>query len=136
MYNTLYRTEIENQDHRKFLDTFMGPNAIAASMMSLVRNYVYNLALRISIDLLLPVTRLGTIKVFQTFTFTVLKNGAFAEGFLHTRFFRQFFETGLDLSFRTKLASLSFRNHSFPTHKLASLSSGSPWSSGYHHLLR
>ena len=96
MYNTLYRTEIENQDHRKFLDTFMGPNAIAASMMSVVRNYVYNLGLRLSINLLIPLTRPGTIKLFQTFTFTVLKNLTFAEGFLHTRFFRQIFETALD----------------------------------------
>jgi hypothetical protein len=97
MYNRFYRTEIEDQDHRKFLDTFMGPNAIAASMMSVIRNYFYTLACRISMDLLIPITRMGTIKTFETLTFDVLRKGTFAEGFLHTRFFRQIFETGLDL---------------------------------------
>ena len=97
MYNSFYRTEIDDQDHRKFIDTFMGPNAIAASMMSVIRNYFYTLACRVSMDLLIPVTRMGTIKTFQTLTFDVLRKGTFAEGFLHTRFFRQIFETGLDL---------------------------------------
>ena len=97
MYNSFYRTEIDDQDHRKFIDTFMGPNAIAASMMSAIRNYFYTLACRVSMDLLIPITRMGTIKTFQTLTFDVLRKGAFAEGFLHTRFFRQIFETGLDL---------------------------------------
>ena len=96
MYNTFYRTEIEDQDHRRFIDTFMGPNAIAASMMSVIRNYFYTLACRVSMDLLIPITRLATIKTFQTMTFDVLRKATFAEGFLHTRFFRQIFETGLD----------------------------------------
>ncbi|EFX60399.1 hypothetical protein DAPPUDRAFT_124323, partial [Daphnia pulex] len=95
MYNSLYRTEIHNQDHRKFLDTFMGPNAIASAMMGVTRNYVYTLACRVTLDLLLPITRPGTIRTFQTLTFTLLKNQTFAEGFLHTRFFRQIFETGI-----------------------------------------
>jgi hypothetical protein len=95
MYNSLYRTEIHNQDHRKFLDTFMGPNAIASAMMGVTRNYFYTLACRVTLDLLLPITRPGTIRTFQTLTFTVLKNQTFAEGFLHTRFFRQVFETGI-----------------------------------------
>jgi len=47
-------------------------------------------------DLIIPQTRYGTIKTFQTLTFSVLKSQTFAEGFLHTRFFRQFFETGID----------------------------------------
>jgi hypothetical protein len=38
-------------------------------------------------------------RFFETLTFDVLKKQSFAEGFLHTRFFRQLFETGL--SFRT-----------------------------------
>jgi hypothetical protein len=96
MYNTFYRTEIEDQQHRKFLDTFMGPNAIASSMMGVIRNYFYTLACRVTMDLIIPQTRYGTIKTFQTLTFTVLKSQTFAEGFLHTRFFRQFFETGID----------------------------------------
>jgi hypothetical protein len=89
MYNSLYRTEIENQDHRKFLDTFLGPNSVASAMMSLARNYVYLLACRVAVDILIPLTRPGTIKEFQRLTFTVLKNQTFAEGFLHTRIFRQ-----------------------------------------------
>ena len=97
MYNTLYRTEIENQDHRKFLDTFMGPNAIAASMMAVVRNYNYLLACRVAMDILIPLTRPGTLKIFQNLTFTILKTQTFAESFLHTRIFRQLFETGLDM---------------------------------------
>jgi hypothetical protein len=96
MYNTFYRTEIEDQQHRKFLDTFMGPNAIASSMMGVIRNYFYTLACRVTMDLIIPQTRYGTIKTFQTLTFTVLKSQTFAEGFLHTRFSRQFFETGID----------------------------------------
>ena len=74
----------------------MGPNAIAASMMGVIRNYFYTLACRVTMDLIIPQTRYGTIKTFQTLTFTILKSQTFAEGFLHTRFFRQFFETGLD----------------------------------------
>jgi hypothetical protein len=37
MYNTFFRHEIHDQDHRKWLDTYMGPNAIASSMMGVVR---------------------------------------------------------------------------------------------------
>ncbi len=96
MYNSVFRTEIEEQDHRKWLDTFMGPNAIASSMLGVTRNYFYTLACRVTMDLLIPATRLGTIKTFQTLTFTILKSQTFAEGFLHTRFFRQLFETALD----------------------------------------
>ena len=96
MYNTLYRTEIENQDHRKFLDTFMGPNSIASAMMGVLRNYCYTLAVRVSLDLFLPSTRYPTIKFFQNFSFAGLKSASFAEGFLNNRFFRQLFETALD----------------------------------------
>ena len=111
MYNTFFRTEIEDQDHRKYIDTYMGPNAIASSMMGVVRNYVYTLACRVSMDLLIPITRMGTIKFFQTFTFTDLKKATFAEGFLHTRFFRQFFETGIDLfEFATFWVMTNYKN--------------------------
>ena len=96
MYNSVFRSEIEDQAHRKWLDTFMGPNAIASAMLGVTRNYFYTLACRVSMDLLIPITRLGTIKTFQTLTFAILKKQTFAEGFLHTRFFRQLFETGLD----------------------------------------
>ena len=96
MYNTLYRTEIDDQDGRKFIDTFVGPNSIASAMMAVVRNYHYTLACRVALDLLIPQTRGATIKYFQTLTFTVYKTQGFAEGFLHTRFFRQLFETALD----------------------------------------
>lgn len=111
MYNTYFRNEIEDQDHRKYIDTYMGPNAIASSMMGVVRNYVYTLACRVSMDLLIPITRMGTIKFFQTFTFTDLKKATFAEGFLHTRFFRQVFETGIDLfEFATFWVTSTYKN--------------------------
>lgn len=111
MYNTYFRTEIEDQDHRKYIDTYMGPNAIASSMMGVVRNYVYTLACRVSMDLLIPITRMGTLKFFQTFTFTDLKKATFAEGFLHTRFFRQVFETGIDLfEFATFWVTTNYKN--------------------------
>ena len=111
MYNTFFRTEIEDQDHRKYLDTYMGPNAIASSMMGVVRNYVYTLACRVSMDLLIPITRMGTISFFHTFTFKGLKKATFAEGFLHTRFFRQIFETGLDMfAFSTFWIMTKYKN--------------------------
>ena len=75
----------------------MGPNAIAASMMAVVRNYNYLLACRVAMDILIPLTRPGTLKIFQNLTFTILKTQTFAESFLHTRIFRQLFETGLDM---------------------------------------
>jgi hypothetical protein len=58
-------------------------------MMSVVRNYNYTLACRVAMDILIPLTRPGTFKEFQRMTFTVLKTQTFAEGFLHTRIFRQ-----------------------------------------------
>jgi hypothetical protein len=39
MYNSLYRTEIENPDSRKFLDTFMGPNSIASAASPAVASF-------------------------------------------------------------------------------------------------
>jgi hypothetical protein len=47
-------------------------------------------------NLFLPLTRYGTIKIFQTLTFAVLKSNTFAQGFLQTRIYRQVLETGLD----------------------------------------
>jgi len=97
MYNTVFRTEIHDQTHRKFLDTFMGPNAIASAMMTILRNNAYVLAARVGMDIYMPSTRLGTFKFFSTLTFDALRKGIFSETFLHVRIFRQFFETRTDL---------------------------------------
>jgi len=89
MYNTVFRTEIHDQTHRKFLDTFMGPNAIASAMMTILRNNAYVLAARVGMDIYMPSTRLGTFKFFSTLTFDALRKGIFSETFLHVRIFRQ-----------------------------------------------
>jgi hypothetical protein len=54
--------DIVDQELRKFLDNFLGPNAIASAMMSTARNSLYRMAVRVALGLFLPITRYGTIK--------------------------------------------------------------------------
>lgn len=50
---------IGDEDGRKFLDYFLGPNAIAAAMLSAVRNSLSRMSVRVALGLFLPVTRAG-----------------------------------------------------------------------------
>lgn len=57
MYNSVYRTIIEDNEARKFLDTFVGPSITMASILRIVRNATFSLVTRISLDFFLPLTR-------------------------------------------------------------------------------
>jgi hypothetical protein len=46
MYNTFYRTTIEDNDARKFLDTFVGPSVSMASILRITRNATFSLITR------------------------------------------------------------------------------------------
>ena len=94
MYNSVYRTMITDNEARKFLDTFVGPSTSMASILRITRNATFALATRILLGLLLPLTRARTLFVFQTFTFTILKNTIFNEVYLHQRIWRHIFENG------------------------------------------
>ena len=97
MYNSVYRTMIEDNEVRKFLDTFVGPSVSMASILRIVRNATNSLFLRISLDLFLPLTRETSLKILRNFTFKALKNIVFAELYLHQRIWRHLFENGLGL---------------------------------------
>jgi hypothetical protein len=58
-YNSMYRTRIGDEEALKFLDYFLGPNAIASAMLSAVRNSLSRMAVRVALGLFLPVTRAG-----------------------------------------------------------------------------
>ncbi len=97
MYNTFYRTMIEDNEARKFIDTFVGPSVSMASILRITRNATFSLLLRIALGLFLPLTREKTLSTFRNFTWTALKNTVFAELYLHQRIWRHVFENGLGL---------------------------------------
>ena len=97
MYNSFYRTMIEDNEARKFIDTFVGPSVSMASILRITRNATFSLFLRITLGLFLPLTRERTLFVFRNFTWTALKNTVFAEVYLHQRIWRHLFENGLGL---------------------------------------
>jgi hypothetical protein len=94
MYNSVYRTMIEDNEARKFIDTFVGPSVTMASILRIARNATFALITRIALGLFLPLTRYRTILTYQNFTFTVLKNTVFNELYLHQRIWRHIFENG------------------------------------------
>ena len=97
MYNSVYRTMIEDNEARKFIDTFVGPSVSMASILRIMRNATFSLFLRISLDLFLPLTRETSLQILRNFTFTALKKIVFAELYLHQRIWRHLFENGLGL---------------------------------------
>jgi len=97
MYNTFYRTMIEDQDARKFIDTFVGPTVSLASMMRIFRNGAFSLSTRIGLGLFVPIPRARTLYLLQNFNFTLFKTTIFAELYLHQRIWRHIFENGCGL---------------------------------------
>jgi hypothetical protein len=88
---------IDDNEARKFLDTFVGPSVSMASILRIIRNATSSLFLRITLDLFLPLTRETTLKILRGFTFTALKNIVFSELYLHQRIWRHIFENGCGL---------------------------------------
>jgi hypothetical protein len=97
MYNTFYRTMIDDQDARKFIDTFVGPTVSLASMMRIFRNGAFSLSTRIGLGLFVPIPRARTLYLLQNFNFTLFKTTIFAELYLHQRIWRHIFENGCGL---------------------------------------
>lgn len=97
MYNGVYRTMIDDNEARKFLDTFVGPTVSAASMMRIFRNGVFSLTTRISLGLFVPLSRERTLYLLRFFTFTLFKQTIFSEIYLHQRLWRHIFENGCGL---------------------------------------
>ena len=95
MYNSFYRTMIEDNEARKFIDTFVGPSVTMASILRIARNATFSLITRIALCFFLPLTREATIKAYTNPKFfTVLKNTVFNEVYLHQRIWRHVFENG------------------------------------------
>ena len=94
MYNSVYRTMIEDNESRKFLDTFVGPTVSLASMMRIFRNGLFSLSTRIGLGIFVPISRARTLFLLQNFTFTLFKNTIFSEAYLHQRIWRHIFENG------------------------------------------
>ena len=88
MYNGVYRTMIEDNESRKFLDTFLGPTITVSHAMRIVRNAYFSIATRFILLLYLPLTRYETMKFIQNASFKSLKAVMFSDGFLHNRIFR------------------------------------------------
>jgi hypothetical protein len=88
---------IDDNEARKFLDTFVGPSVSMASALRMVRNATFSLFLRIALDLFLPLTRETSLKILRGFTFTALKNVVFSELYLHQRIWRHIFENACGL---------------------------------------
>jgi hypothetical protein len=88
MYNGVYRTMIDDNDSRKFLDTFLGPTITVSHAMRIVRNAYFSIATRFILLLFLPLTRVQTMKFLQSLSFTAMKAVMFSDSFLHNRIFR------------------------------------------------
>jgi len=97
MYNTYYRTMIEDNEARKFIDTFVGPTVSAASSMRIFRNGLFSLSTRIGLGFFIPLTRERTLYLLRFFTFTLFKNTIFSELYLHQRIWRHIFENACGL---------------------------------------
>jgi len=97
MYNTFYRTMIEDNEARKFIDTFVGPTVSAASSMRIFRNGLFSLSTRIGLGFFIPLTRERTLYLLRFFTFTLFKNTIFSELYLHQRLWRHIFENACGL---------------------------------------
>ena len=99
MYNSFYRTDITDNEVRKYLDVFLGPSALATSMLGVVQGAMYTFAVRIGIGLLVPDIRQGTINLYRNLTFDQVRKTIFARNFLLNRFFRALFQLGIDLMY-------------------------------------
>lgn len=97
MYNSFYRTMIEDNEARKFLDTFVGPTVSAASSMRIFRNGLFSLSTRIGLGFFIPLTRERSLYLLRNFTFTLLKTTIFSELYLHQRIWRHIFENACGL---------------------------------------
>ncbi len=97
MYSSYYRTMIEDNEARKFIDTFVGPQVSMASILRIIRNATSSLITRIALCLFLPLTRDRTLETYRFFKWKVLKNTVFAELYLHQRIWRHIFENALGL---------------------------------------
>jgi hypothetical protein len=83
---------IEDNEARKFIDTFVGPTVSAASMMRIFRNGLFSVSTRIGLGLFVPIPRERTLYLLRNFNFTLFKTTIFSELYLHQRLWCPFCE--------------------------------------------
>ena len=66
-------------------------------MLSVFRNSLSRMAVRVALGLFLPGTRAGTIRTFSNLTYGVLRRTVFSENFLHNRIFRHIVHSATDI---------------------------------------